>query len=189
MSPGRPLVVPVTDLLRHPGEQRDLRRTVPLDGCAISTAAVPAGAEVELDLVLEALSTGLTVTGNVRAPWVGECRRCLGEVTGVAETHVQEVFERHPTEGETYPLADDHVDLEPMVRDAVLLSLPLAPLCSQDCLGPAPDEFPATVEADGPEAPAAGSDAADEPPSGGDPRWAALDALRFDDEDAGGERA
>lgn len=183
MSPGRPLVVPVTDLLRHPGERRELRRTVPLDDCAISTAAVPSGAEVELDLVLEALSTGLTVTGDVRAPWVGECRRCLGEVTGVAETHVQEVFERHPTEGETYPLADDHVDLEPMVRDAVLLALPLAPLCSEDCLGPAPDAFPATVEADEPAAPAE-PDAEADASIGGDPRWAALDALTFDDDAA-----
>ena len=89
---------------------------------------------------------------------------------------VREVFEPRPVEGETYPLADDTVDLEPMVRDAVLLALPLAPLCGDDCLGPAPDVFPAVVEGDGPVDD--GDREAAEPPA--DPRWAALDELRFD---------
>ena len=42
--------------------------------------------------------------------------------------HVDELFETHPLEGETYKLDDDVIDLEPMVRDASLLELPLAPL-------------------------------------------------------------
>ncbi|HEY4376689.1 MAG TPA: YceD family protein, partial [Acidimicrobiales bacterium] len=71
------------------------------------------------------------------------------------------------TDGETFPLEGDHLDLGPMVHDTVLLALPLAPLCGPDCLGPAPDEFPTTVAAD-PDGPA-------EPAR--DPRWAALDDL------------
>ena len=73
------------------------------------------------------------------APWTGECRRCLGDAHGIARAEVREIFEARPTEGETYPLTGDHIDLEPLVRDAVLLSLPLAPLCSEGCLGPAPE--------------------------------------------------
>ena len=75
----------------------------------------------------------------------------------------------HPVDGETYPLEGDEVDLEPVVRDAVLLTLPLAPLCRPDCAGPAPTSsrwsWPARSPADAPTR---------------DPRWAALDELRLD---------
>ena len=191
-----PLVVNITDLVRHPGTTRPVQRSVALDGLAISTAAVPPDAEVSVDLVLEAISNGLVATGTVAAPWVGECRRCLAEVRGEAVSDVREIFERHATEGETYLLGDELVDLEPMVRDAVLLALPLAPLCRDDCLGPAPDAFPAQIGAERP----AGArrdgavddetdetdeddenDAGDDDSAGPvDPRWAALDQLKFD---------
>ena len=52
--------------------------------------------------------------------------------------HVDELFEPHPLEGETYQLDDDVIDLEPLVRDALLLELPLAPLCAPDCAGLCP---------------------------------------------------
>ena len=39
---------------------------------------------------------------------------------------------------EAYPLTGDELDLEPLARDAVLLELPLAPLCSEDCRGLCP---------------------------------------------------
>lgn len=169
------LVVGVADLLRRPGERRRVRRQVELGGLAITTAAVPEGAEAAVDLDLEAVAGGLVVTGSIEVPWRGECRRCLAEVTGTVTADVREVFERRPVEGETYELAGDHVDLEPMVRDAVLLVLPLAPLCSDGCLGPAPDTFPAHAD-DG--AADDGGSAAGEAPR--DPRWAALDDLTFE---------
>lgn len=163
-----PLHLNVADLLRHPGTRREVRRSVPLDDLVVSAAAVPAGAEVAVDLVLESLSNAIVVTGTIDVPWVGECRRCLGEVEGVSAADVREVFERTPSEGDTYPLVGDQVDLEPVIRDAALLALPLAPLCQTDCRGPAPDEFPATVESE---------DTGKDP----DPRWAALDDLKFDE--------
>jgi uncharacterized protein len=161
----RPLVVPIADLRRHPGSRRRLTLPVEVTDLAISTAAVPAGAELVVDLELEALSSGLTATGTVTV------------VRGESVAEVKEVFEPRPVEGETYPLGDGLVDLEPMVRDAALLALPLAPLCGRDCRGPAPDDFPAVPEDEAGPVEAAPSGAATEP---GDPRWAALDALRFD---------
>ena len=92
--------------------------------------------------------------------WTGDCRRCLGPVEGYAEAEIREIFEARPTEGETYRLDGEQIDLEPMVRDAVLLALPLAPLCSSDCQGPAPEVFPT-----GPP---------DDEAVVVDPRWAAL---------------
>ena len=166
----RGLQVPVADLLAQPGTRRSLRRRVVLDDLTTSAASVPPESEIQVDLVLEAIGGGaLTATGRVAAPWTGTCRRCLEPVSGEAEVEVREVFETRPVEGETYPLAGEQVDLEPMVRDAVLLALPLAPLCGDDCQGPAPDEFP-TGPADV---------AADEPPL--DPRWAALSDLELDE--------
>ena len=121
--------------------------------------------------------TKICPAGTNSAPRVGECRSCRGEATGVAVAEVREIFETRPTDGETYPLTGDHVDLEPMVRDAVVLSLPLAPLCAEDCPGPAPEVVEAVTAADpGPAPDETGSAAA--PPT--DPRWSALDELRYD---------
>lgn len=180
MSDPRPLVVGVAELQRQPGVRRELERDAVLPGLAVAGSAVPDGAPVVVDVVLESLSDGtLTATGEVRAPFVGECRRCLAPVEGEVSAPVREVFEARPTEGETYRLDGDHVDLEPLARDAVLLALPLAPLCRPDCPGPDPEAFPVAVG----EGPSSGDDVADadgDGPAPRDPRWAALDALRLD---------
>jgi uncharacterized protein len=168
-----PLRVGITELRRRPGTQRDVHASVRVPDLAISTARVPEDAEVSVDAVLEAVEGGITVGGSVVAPWEGECRRCLDPVTGTLDVELHEVFENNPSDGETYPIEGDDVDLEPVVRDAVLLNLPLAPLCRDDCAGPAPEEFPAAVAGD-----EAGSDADGPPPK--DPRWAALDELELD---------
>ena len=174
----RPLVVGIADLRRSPGTRRRFEREVVLGGLGITTAAVPDGAEIGVDLVLETMLPGLVASGTITVPWEGECRRCLGPVRAETIVEVREIFDPHPIEGETYPLGEDLVDLEPMIRDAVLLALPLAPLCGPECQGPAPDLFP-TGPADG-----SGSLDGDEQPVS-DPRWAALADLNFDS--GGGE--
>jgi uncharacterized protein len=174
----RLLVVGIADLRRHPGTRRRFEQSVVLPGLGITAAAVPDDAPIGVDLELETLSNGLVVTGTITVPWTGECRRCLKPVEGESVTEVREIFEPGPVEGETYPMAEDNVDLAPMIRDAVLLALPLAPLCGSDCRGPAPEAFP-TGPGGAPEA--AGID--DSP--AGDPRWAALGDLHFDSHDDG----
>jgi uncharacterized protein len=176
-----PLEAPVAELRRRTGNRRVLRQVVgadvlegPLD---VAGTHVPADAEIELDVVLESVLEGVTVTGTVRAPWRAECRRCLEPVRGVLEVTVKELFEAVPTEDETYPLGDGLIDLAPLVRDAVLLGLPLSAVCDEECVGPDPQRFPAHVEADPDPGDAATAAAVDEPP--GDPRWAALADLRF----------
>ena len=165
------LRIGVTELRRRPGTQREVQVATPLEGLAITSAQVAPHTEVVVDAVLESIEGAVTISGNVRAPWVGECRRCLDPVEGQLDVVLSEVFEVHPTEGETYPIVGDEVDIEPVVRDAVLLHLPLAPLCRPDCPGPAPEEFPTVIEGD-----TAGDDG-DHPP---DPRWAGLEQLKFD---------
>lgn len=171
MSVDRQAQLSVVEDLRHPGVRRQVHRVLDLAGVGISTARLAGDALVDADLTVEAVGDDIVVSGQLRTPWVGECRRCLGGVTGDLEVGVREVFERRPTEGETYQLGDGIVDLGPMVREAVLLALPLAPLCAPDCVGPDPDRFPARPV-----------DEIDDGSVGEerDPRWAALDELRFD---------
>ncbi|MGH9274093.1 MAG: YceD family protein [Acidimicrobiales bacterium] len=170
------LRIGVMELRRRPGTQREVHVATPLPGLAITSAQVPEGAGIVVDGTLEAIEGAVTLSGTVTAPWTGECRRCLDPVVGTLEVALSEVFEPHPTDGETYPIEGDEVDLEPVVRDGVLLHLPLAPLCRPDCPGPAPDVFPTIVEADGTDVEDDGA-ATERPP---DPRWAALDQLKFD---------
>ena len=163
-APG-PLVIGVAELLRRLGTQREVIVSASLDDTAISSAAVPEGAEVEGRFVLEAMSEhAITVKGTISAPWTGECRRCLRTIEGRVSLDVEEVFDADPVEGETYPLDGDRLNVEPLVRDAVLLSLPLAPLCEVACAGPEPKGHPIATDA--------GDDI--------DPRWAGLSDLKFE---------
>jgi uncharacterized protein len=181
----RSLLVNVAPLLGRAGHQRRVETSATFDDLRLSTAWVEPDAEVGVDLVLEAVLGGrLTVDGTVTARWVGECRRCLGPIHGELVAEVHEVFTEPDAVGsddpDLLPLDGMQVDLEPVVREAVLLGLPIAPLCGDDCPGPAPDvaavlPADAVVDASGDE-PAEGDD---RPP---DPRWAALDQLHFDED-------
>jgi uncharacterized protein len=110
------------------------------------SAVVPEGAEVSFDGWAESTLGGVTVAGQVSAPFVGICRRCLELAEGTLQVEVRELFvdpndrlaERVSSEEEYYPVRADELDVQPMVRDACILELPLAPLCSESCAGLCP---------------------------------------------------
>lgn len=169
-----PWWVPVTSLRRTPGARRVEHREGRIGRLAVAGSAVPEHATASADVVLDVIDGGIEVTGRVRAPWTGECRRCLRPLEGLLDVDVRELYRprtARPAGGdddeETYPLTGEHLDLEPLVRDALLLELPLAPLCRPDCAGLCP-----TCGADRNQGDCGC------PPPGGDPRWAALDALQ-----------
>ena len=165
---GTRLKVGVGDLLRTLGTRRELHETVNFaEDLGVVATRVDPDREIEVDLVVEAFSGGISVTGSVEVPWVGECRRCLEPVRGETRQRLQEIFGGAEGDEDAYPLEHEEIDLEPMLRDVVAGALPLVPLCRADCAGPAPDQFPT-----GPPDDEAG------PPA--DPRWAALDELSFD---------
>lgn len=130
-----PFVVNVGGLRRVAGTRRAECRRGTMADLAVSGSAVPEGGEVVVDVVLEAVPGAVVVSGAVEAPWRGECRRCLGEAGGDLRAEVRELFEEQPDPDQTYPLGGDRLDLAPMARDAVLLELPLAPLCTEGCRG------------------------------------------------------
>ena len=170
------LVVDIVELQRHTGTRRAVDAELVLPDAALAEDGVGersiVGGRLAVDVVVEAATEGIVVTGTVRGVSRGPCRRCLDDVDEPFELEVHEIFERHPTEGETWPIEDERIDLTPVLRELALLSLPLAPLCRDDCAGPDTERFPT--------GPAEEPDEAepDEPPR--DPRWAALDALTFD---------
>ena len=121
--------------LEHDGRM-PVRRSALLPEIAVSTAWVPEGAEVSADLVLEAVHGGVLASGTVSVPWMAECGRCLEMARGTVFAEVRELFEEGGGEQDmTYPLGEESVDLEPMVREQCLLGLPLRPLCKPDCRG------------------------------------------------------
>ena len=167
--PSTPFTVDVRRLRRAVGTRWERQVSETIEDLAVSGSAVPPGALVEADLVLEGVFGGVSITGTVGAPWSGSCRRCLGVAGGVLAVPVRELFTPSGDGEDTYPLDGDVVDLEPLMRDAVLLELPVAPLCRPDCQGLCP---------------ICGADrnlarCACEPPR--DERWAALDVLRHAD--------
>jgi uncharacterized protein len=173
LDPRAPLVLDTRELGRRPGSQREVSRTVPAPAdLGIEVLKVPEGTSVEVDLRIEAVMEGVLVTGTAQAVLDGECARCLEPIDDEIEVRFQELFvyddkDVDPDEElEVSVLQDDLVDLEPLLREAVVLALPFQPLCQDDCPG-------LCVEC--------GARLADEPDHGHDepvdPRWSALAAL------------
>jgi uncharacterized metal-binding protein YceD (DUF177 family) len=140
---GNPWYVDLRELGRRPGSLHEFDRTLPApDGWRVELIGVPEGAQVQLHLRLESVMEGVLVSGEVEAPVTGSCARCLEPVEDTLELDVQELFaysgsttEATSEEDEVRRVDGDFLDLEPMVRDAVVLALPLAPVCTEDCAG------------------------------------------------------
>lgn len=169
------------ELGRRPGSQRQVSLTVPAPAdLGIEVLSVPEGAPVELDLRLEAVMEGVLVTGSASAVLEGECARCLEPIRDELEVTFQELFvyddirdsAEAEEDDEVSMLQDDLVDLEPLLRDAVVLALPFQPLCQDDCPGLCPECGVRLIDE---------PDHAHEAPI--DPRWAALTKLEQDPTD------
>ena len=143
LDPRHPLVLDTRELGRRPGSMQPVRLFVPAPaGLGLADlVGVPVGAELELDLRLESVMDGVLVTGTVTAPVSGECGRCLGTVSDELAVKVQELFvypeasTYHDDEDEVAQLQGELLDLTPTLRDAVVLALPLNPLCQEGCQG------------------------------------------------------
>ncbi|RMB59796.1 YceD family protein [Tessaracoccus antarcticus] len=137
-----PLVFDTTELSRRAGTMREVGRTVPAPAdLGLEVIAVPEGSDVELDLRLEAVVEGVLVTGTATVQLQGECARCLTGIEDEMSFDLQELF-FHPGRevDEDERLVDDEsIDLEPTLRDAVVMDLPFTPLCREDCLGLCPE--------------------------------------------------
>ena len=186
LDPRAPLVLDTRELGRRPGSQRQMTRIVPAPAdLGIDVLGVPEGSPVDLDLRLEAVMEGVLVSGSATVGLSGECARCLEPIRDEITVDLQELFvypDQHASArdhgdgelaDETSRLEDDLLDLEPPLRDAVVLALPFQPLCREDCPGLCVD---------------CGARLADDPDHAHDdavdPRWASLAALQQDEDDS-----
>jgi uncharacterized protein len=168
-----PLVVDTHEMGRQPGTERTLELTVqaPAD-MGYDVYAVPEGSTIGLELRLEAIMEGILATGTISARAVGECVRCLEPIDEPVVVGFQELYlfeapsSQEESEEEDHVLEDEMLDLEPVLRDAVVLALPHNPLCVPDCPGLCPE---------------CGARLADDPGhthgEAIDPRWSALSQL------------
>jgi uncharacterized protein len=150
LDPRQPLVVDTHELGRRPGSMRRVTKTVPApESLGTPVAQVPPGSDIVLDLRLESVMEGVLVTGTAQATLSGECGRCLEPVSDELEVDLQELFVYNdervrgkpgsgpaPADEDEEPtMVEDLFDLEPTLRDALVLEMPLTPLCNEDCSG------------------------------------------------------
>jgi uncharacterized protein len=142
-----PWVINTRELGRRPGTMRTYQRTIPApEGFGLEVIGIPVGAPINLELRLESASEGVFVSGTAHAELVGECSRCLEPIADEITARLGELFAYPDTatvattdEDEVSRVVDDLIDTEQMVRDVVVLELPLVPLCQEDCRGLCPE--------------------------------------------------
>ncbi|HEX8100113.1 MAG TPA: YceD family protein [Actinomycetota bacterium] len=128
--------VNVRDLIGQPGASRRLRVSEPVPGLAMELAVVPEDSPVKGDVLLESVVEGILVSGSLSGEMTLTCARCLTTFEGSFDLSVHELFTADATEeDDEYPVSDGFVNLEALIRDAVLPAMPFAPLCRSDCLG------------------------------------------------------
>ena len=136
LDPKDPLIFNIGTL--GPASARLEERIVPAPAdLGSGLVHVPAGQPIELEVQLEEVSEGVLVTASAVAPLVGECARCLDEFTSSVRVRFVELFsvQTQESDDDGYALDGDLLDLEPALRDALVLELPLSPLCAEDCQG------------------------------------------------------
>ncbi|CAG7621986.1 YceD family protein [Leucobacter soli] len=162
----------VREIINRPGEMRERERGFDApESFGEALATVPAGERVDLEVRLESVHEGILVSAHVDTTMHAECGRCLEPFTAPFEVDFQELFAYTPSEADEYGVHGDHVNLEPPLRDAVVLALPFQPVCRPDCPGLDPET------GDLRDAEAAAESVAV------DPRWAALAGFLAEDED------
>jgi uncharacterized protein len=158
--------IDIRDLLETPGSSRAVHLEEPVAGLRTELVDVPEDTPIAGDLLLESVVDGIYVSGTLGGRFRMRCARCLKPFERDFDVEMTELVAREPGPDDDYAFVDDFtLDPEPMVRDAVGLEMPFAPLCRPGCLGLCEicggdrnlGECPGHARAD--------------------PRWAALDAL------------
>ena len=151
-----PFLFNCTDLPRRAGEMREYELNIDShEELGIPLFGVPADERIEIDLRIESVAEGVLASATVRALAVGECTRCLDRIELEVEESFHElyIYEADPRskrrgkgekevivedEDEIHFMQGDCIDLEGPIRDALILNLPVNPLCDEECLGLCP---------------------------------------------------
>jgi len=148
-SPADALVFNVAGLLGDPpGSHRELA----VDGVRIDLGAeLVQASPLEVRVRVARTNRGVIVTGLAGTSLADTCGRCLVPIEVPLDVAIDEevlpsidlgsgVSLDRTAEPEAHRLNDHHeLDLEPLVREAVQLAAPIAPICRPDCLGLCPE--------------------------------------------------
>jgi uncharacterized protein len=128
--------VSVRDLMHKPGEMRRHELLVKLsEDLGNFVVTIPKGTELDIDLRLESVHEGILATGATDTEAFGECSRCLDPIAVDVKVDFVELFAYSLTSEDDLVVEDEKIDLEQVIRDEVVPSLPSQPLCSSDCQG------------------------------------------------------
>lgn len=166
--------MPVRDIVHRSGEMREVTLENPVPAkWGEGLVSVAQGEPLVIEARLESVHEGILVTGTAETEYTGVCGRCLTDVAETLQVEIQELFAYPGEETSDFEVQDDHVDLETLVRDAIVLSLPFQPVCQPDC----PGLDPVTGER-------LAASAAEEQREPLDSRWAALQDFTPDEDSA-----
>ena len=150
------------ELPRRAGEMKEYELDLVLqEPVGIPLISVPTAATIEVDMRLESVTEGVLVSAQIFATAIGECTRCLDPIELDIDRSIQELYRYAPTNekggrrnkggkkidsdiddldnDDELEMEGDYIDLETPIRDAIVLELPINPLCRQDCPGLCPD--------------------------------------------------
>jgi uncharacterized protein len=131
--PTRALRINASELRRQPGTRRRVELAISPGDLDLGDPRITGDVVVAVDL--ESTIDGIVVGGTTSVGWSDVCRRCLRPIEGVAVAAVDELYQDHVSDPDAFPIEGEQLDLAPMSRELVLLELPEAPLCRDDCAG------------------------------------------------------
>ncbi|MEI8214335.1 MAG: YceD family protein [Actinomycetota bacterium] len=152
-----PFILNTYELPRRTGELKEYELDIEAPTrIGVPLIAVPEGDVIEADVRLESVTEGVLLSAEIYAVAIGECIRCLEPVEVIVDRKIQELYRYEPTneKGRKKKRDDEDIDLdiddelqmegdlmnlEIPIIDAIILTLPVNPLCSEDCLGLCPD--------------------------------------------------
>jgi uncharacterized protein len=142
VDPRSELVFDTHEFGRRAGISKQLRLSASApDGLGIAMIGVPPGSPIDLDLLLESVVEGVLVTGTAKVRLAGSCARCLEPIESEQLLDIQELYlypGKELDDPDALRLEQDLLDLEPVLRDQVVIDLPFSPLCRPDCAGLCP---------------------------------------------------
>jgi len=144
------------ELARRAGEMKEYELDITVqEKVGVELISVPVGEVIEVDARLESVTEGVLLTAEIFAIAKGECIRCLDPVSINIERKIQELYyyaqkiekskKKRSDEDldleleEEFMMDGDIMDLESPIRDAIVLALPINPLCNDECLGLCPE--------------------------------------------------
>lgn len=131
--PQSPFVFNVSDLIGRDATGRSVRVEANVDW-TLEMISVSKTEPIVADVMLHPVSGGIAITGIVEFTTDDICTKCLRTTTTERTATIGALFDRTPDD-ETYDLEGHDIDLEQMLRDEVLLSLPVVTTCGDDCPG------------------------------------------------------